>query len=822
MSNSKYISVILPLPLPRTFTYSVPKNLTEKVQAGMRVIVPFGKRKFYTAIVQVVHSQIPVTVYAIKEIIELLDEKPVIRHSQLQFWQWISDYYCAAIGDVFQAAVPSGLKLQSETQITLNADFQAEAQLSEREYKIIDALANQESKTIEQLSKLTDIKNLMPVVTKLLAIGAIFISENIFEKFKEKKKKYVKIPDKFLSNNNLEKLFYQLKRAPKQLDLLMKMLDFSKPFTNKPLEISKKELLQKSNSSDSVFASLVEKEIFEIYEKKVGRLDLSQIRTEKPSSLNDFQQRAYNEICTQMIDKQVVLLKGVTSSGKTEIYIHLIKKCINSGKQALFLVPEIALTTQLTNRLRRIFGNRLGVYHSKFSDSERVEIWNALLNDAVYDVIIGVRSSIFLPFRSLGLVVVDEEHELSYRQSEPAPRYHARDAAIVLAQMHGAKTILGTATPAIETYFNAKTCKFGFVEISERFGQIQLPQIQIINTKEAYRKKEMSGFFSEILLEKMEKTLQNKAQIILFQNRRGYASYTECRSCGFVPHCKNCDVSLTVHRFTNTLMCHYCGYTENIISACPACGTQSGLTAKGFGTEKIEDEIGKIFPYARIARMDLDTTRSRKNYQTLIADFENHKIDILVGTQMISKGLDFANVNLVGVLNADNLLNFPDFRAAERAFQMLVQVSGRAGRKNTRGTVIIQTSQPQNPVIEQVINNDYEKMFATQIAERRQFQYPPFARLMQISIRHRDAEKTQQTAEFLAKIMRNIFGNRVLGPNDPIVARIQNMHIKHILLKIENTASAQKAKQILVEQIAHIFEIPNFKSVFINIEIDPM
>ena len=818
----KYITVILPLPLPRTFTYSVAENLAEKVRVGMRVVVPFGKRKLYTAIVQIVHSQQPATVYQIKEIVSLLDEKPILRHPQLQFWQWISDYYSSPIGDVFQAAVPSGLKLQSETLVTLNADFEEDTKLTEREYKILDALCDQKPKTIDQLTKFTEIKNLMPAITKLLAIGAIFISENILEKFKEKKEKYVKISDRFLSDNNLEKLFDDLKRASKQLDLLMKMIDFSKCLTNKPLEISKKELLQKSNSSDVAFSALVEKQIFEIYEKKIGRLDLSQIKTEELSPLEDFQQRAYDEIRTQMIDKQVVLLKGVTSSGKTEIYIHLIQKCIESGKQALFLVPEIALTTQLTSRLRRIFGNRLGVYHSKFSDSERVEVWNALLNDEIYDVIIGVRSSIFLPFRKLGLVIVDEEHELSYKQFDPSPRYHARNAAIVLAQMHGAKTLLGTATPAIETYFNTKTGKFGFVEITERFGQIQLPEIQIIDTKEAYRKKEMRGFFSEILLEKIEKSLQNKTQIILFQNRRGYAPYMECRACAYVPHCKNCDVSLTVHCFTNTLTCHYCGYTENITTACPACGTPGGLTTKGFGTEKIEDEIGKIFPSARIARMDLDTTRSRKNYETLICDFENHKIDILVGTQMISKGLDFENVSLVGVLNADNLLNFPDFRAAERAFQMLVQVSGRAGRKNTRGTVIIQTSQPQNAVVEQIINNDYKKMYETQIAERRQFHYPPFVRLLQISIRHKDAEKTKQAADFLAKIMRTTFGNRVLGPNDPIIARIQNLYIKQILLKIETAVSPEKAKNILAEQITQLFEIQNFKSVFVNIDVDPM
>ncbi|GHT18976.1 primosomal protein N' [Bacteroidia bacterium] len=822
MLNHKYISAILPLPLPRTFIYAVPEFWAENIKEGMRVVVPFGKKKQYTAIVQLIHFQQPATAYTIKEIIGLLDEKPVLRHPQLLFWQWISDYYCAAIGDVYQAAVPSGLKLQSETYVSLNADFEADTHFSEREYKIIDALTDEKAKTIDELSKLSDIKNIMPTVTKLLTVGAISVSETLLEKYKEKKEKFVKINPDLLQNNNLEKTFTDLNRAPKQLDLLMKMIDFSKCLTHKPLEISKKELLQQSNSSDVIFAALIEKKIFEIYEKKIGRLDLSDINTEELSPLNDFQQRAYNEIRTQFADKQVVLLKGVTSSGKTEIYIHLIKKCMENGNQALLLVPEIALTTQLTSRLKRVFGNRLGVYHSKFSDAERVEIWNHLLNDTAYDVIIGVRSSIFLPFRKLGLIIVDEEHETSYKQFDPAPRYHARNAAIVLAQMHNAKTLLGTATPAVESYFNAKTGKFGFVEIKERFGEMQLPEIQIVDTKEAYRKKEMCGFFSEILLEKMEKTLQNNMQVILFQNRRGYAPYMECRACGFVPHCKNCDVSLTVHRLTNTLTCHYCGYTENITNVCPACGTLGGLTAKGFGTEKIEDEISKIFPAARVARMDFDTTRSRKNYETLISDFENHKIDILVGTQMVSKGLDFENVSLVAVLNADNLLNFPDFRAAERAFQMLVQVSGRAGRKNTRGTVVIQTSQPQNPVIEQIINNEYEKMFAMQIAERRQFGYPPYVRLMQISIRHKDAITTQQAANFLATEMRKIFGNRVLGANDPVIPRIQNLYIKQILLKIETAASVEKAKQLIAEQIAETLTNQCFKSVFIGVDIDPM
>ncbi|MDR2854078.1 MAG: primosomal protein N' [Prevotellaceae bacterium] len=818
-----YINVILPLPLANTFTYSVPEPLAEKVKIAMRVVVPFGKKKLYTGIVQLIHSQPPATVYEIKEIAGIVDDKPLLRHPQLPFWEWISNYYQAFIGDVYQAAVPAGLKLQSESNVRINPDFEAEKVLSDKEESILNALSDGNTASIAELEKRTGIKNIVSTINKLLEINAIEVNENLVEKFREKQETFVRLNEKMRIETNLQKAFDDLNRAKKQLDLLMVFIEMSHCLhPHNQLEVSKKDLLKKADASPAMLANLVEKQILETYEKTIGRLDFSDFKTEPISPLADFQQQAFNQINAQFAEKQVVLMHGVTSSGKTEIYIHLIKNCIDQGKQALLLVPEIALTTQLTTRLKRIFGNRLGVYHSKFSDSERVEVWNHLLNDTAYDVIIGVRSSIFLPFRKLGIVIVDEEHELSYKQFDPAPRYHARNAAIVLAQMHGAKTLLGTATPAIESYFNATNGKYGLVTINQRYEAMQLPAMDIVDTKESYRKKEMQGHFSLFLLEKIGKALQNKEQIILFQNRRGYAPYLECKACAYVPRCRNCDVSLTVHKFTNALTCHYCGYTEPVPPVCPACNTPGSLSSKGFGTEKIEDEIKEIFPTARVARMDLDTTRSKNSYDKILSDFAAHKVDILVGTQMISKGLDFEHVSLVGILNADNLLNFPDFRASERAFQMLVQVSGRAGRKHKRGTVVLQTSQPENPTIAQVTASDYAAMYAAQIAERKLFKYPPFYRLIKISVRHRDAKVNNRAANALTQDLRQVLGARVLGPNDPLVPRIQNMYIKHILVKIESEASAEKAKAIVNELVSKQLQNENFKSVWINMDIDPM
>jgi primosomal protein N' (replication factor Y) len=741
----KYVDVIFPLPLAGTFTNIVSQEWADAVRVGMRVVVPFGKKKMYTAIVCLIHSQKP-ELYEAKEILCLLDEKPVLRRPQMKFWEWISSYYQAYLGDVYQAAVPAGLKLESETLVCINPDYEAEAILSEKEQQILDALSEGKPVLVHELNKCTGIRDVMPTLKILLDKGAIEINEELTDKFRIKTDTFVRMTVEAREEENLRRIFDELGRAKKQLDVLMMYIDLSRCLIpSKQREVSRKELLEKSGASPAVLNGLVERGALEVYLKEVGRLDVSETQTSAVFELNDFQQAALIEIEKQFIEKQVVLLHGVTSSGKTEIYIHLIQKALDEGKQVLYLVPEIALTTQLTTRLKRIFGKRLGVYHSKFSDAERVEIWNNVLNDKTYDVIIGVRSSVFLPFRQLGLIIVDEEHESSYKQYDPSPRYHARNAAIVLASMHGAKTLLGSATPCIESYYNAQTEKYGLVELHQRHEEMEMPEILVVDTKEAYHKKRMQGLFSDVLIEKIGKALRNKEQVILFQNRRGYAPYIECKACAFVPKCKNCDVSLTVHKVFNTLTCHYCGYTEPIPAICPVCKTPN-LSTKGFGTEKIEDEIKQIFPEARVSRMDLDTTRSKKSYEKIISDFEQHKVDILIGTQMVSKGLDFESVSLVGILNADNMLNFPDFRAHERAYQLMAQVSGRAGRKNKRGLVVLQTSLPEHQIIGQVIRNDYVSMFKIQSEERQMFKYPPYFRMIQITLKHKDVNVVKQAA----------------------------------------------------------------------------
>ncbi|NLO69759.1 MAG: primosomal protein N' [Porphyromonadaceae bacterium] len=817
----KFVDVILPLPLGNTFTYGVPDEWSNLVQIGMRVIVPFGKKKMYTGIICLIHSN-PPKHYKAKEIIYLLDEKPILRFPQLKFWEWISTYYQAYIGDVFKAAVPSGLKIESETQVRLNPDFDKELVLSEKEYSIVDTLADGKIKRVQELNQIVDQRNTMPILKILLEKGIVEISEELTEKYRPKVETFVRLTENAASEERLKEIFAAMNRAKKQLELLMKYLDYSKILSrNTTIEISKKELLEKSGATDSVLKGLVDKGVLEFYKKEVGRLDLSELRTEKPYPLADFQQKGLNEIKSQFLQNQVVLLHGITSSGKTEIYVHLIRQALEDKKQVLYLVPEIALTTQLTSRLKRIFGNKLGIYHSKFSDAERVEIWDNLLNNKGYEVIIGVRSSIFLPFRQLGLIIIDEEHESSYKQFDPSPRYHARNAGIVLASMHGAKTLLGTATPAIESYYNAKTGKYGLVELTTRFREMELPEIIVADTKDAYKRKQMEGHFTPILKEKIEKALSNHEQIILFQNRRGYAPYLECTSCAYVPKCVNCDVSLTVHKYLNKLTCHYCGYTDKIPEICPACNTPN-LVNRGFGTEQIEQEVVEFFPQARAIRMDLDTTRSKKSYEKIIGDFESGDIDILIGTQMVTKGLDFERVSLVGILNADNMLHFPDFRAHERAFHLMAQVSGRAGRKNKRGTVILQTSNPKHPIIEQVLNNDYTAMYNMQRDERKQFRYPPYYRLIKITLRHRDFKVLDKAAAEMAKNMFKVFGERVLGPNIPMVSRIQNLYIKNILLKLELNASPDQAKNIIQTISNNILTTAGYKSVRISLDVDPL
>ena len=821
----KFVDVILPLPLPRYFTYSLSEEWADEVQMGCRVVVPFGRKKYYTAIVRNVHYCEPAD-YEVKEVSTLLDAHPILLPEQFKFWEWLADYYLCTQGDVYKAALPSGLKLESETMVEYNPDFESEVRLPEREQKILDLLSAEPEQCVTKLEKDSGLKNILSVIKSLLDKEAIFVKEELRRTYKPKTETRVRLANEVRNEKRLQELFDELARAPKQLDLLMKYIELSgilggdglKSF---PKEVNKKELLLRASASPAVFNGLVDKHIFEVYQQEVGRLN-SVLREILPiNPLNDHQKMAHDEIVRSFQSKNVCLLHGVTASGKTEIYIHLIEETIRQGKQVLYLLPEIALTTQITERLQRVFGDRLGIYHSKFPDAERVEIWQKQLTEKGYDIILGVRSSVFLPFRNLGLVIVDEEHENTYKQQDPAPRYHARNAAIILAAMYGAKTLLGTATPSIETWHNASSGKYGLVELKERYKEIQLPEIIPVDIHELHRKKRMNGPFSPLLLQYIHEALDQKQQVILFQNRRGFAPMIECNTCGWVPKCKNCDVSLTFHKGLNQLTCHYCGYTYQLPHKCPACeGTD--LRNRGFGTEKIEDDIKILFPEAAVARMDLDTTRTRSAYERIIADFEQGKTDILIGTQMVSKGLDFDHVSVVGILNADTMLNYPDFRSYERAFQLMAQVAGRAGRKNKRGRVILQTKSIDHPIIAQVIHNDFDQMVAGQLAERQMFHYPPYYRLVYVYLKNRNEQLLDLMAQTMLGKLRAVFGNRVLGPDKPPVARIQTLFIRKIIVKIEYNAPMARARELLVQVQKEMVAEDRFKSLIVYYDVDPM
>lgn len=816
----KFVDVILPLPLHGCFTYSLSEEIAEEVQIGCRVVVPFGRKKYYTAIVRNIHYAAP-TAYEVKEVTALLDAHPILLAEQFKFWEWLADYYLCTQGDVYKAALPSGLKLESETMVEYNPDFESDIRLPGREQKVLDLLSVESEQCVTKLEKDSGIKNILSVIKSLLDKEAIFVKEELKRTYKPKVETRVRLTIAARDEQRLKELFEELERAPKQLDLLMKYIELSGVLGNQPKEVTKKELLHRASVSPAIFNGLVDKAIFEVYQQEIGRLNLIQSSISPLHPLNDHQQRAYHDIMETFRGKNVCLLHGVTASGKTEIYIHLIEEVISQGKQVLYLLPEIALTTQITERLQRVFGSRLGIYHSKFPDAERVEIWQKQLSGKGYDIILGVRSSVFLPFRNLGLVIVDEEHENTYKQQDPAPRYHARNAAIVLAAMYGAKTLLGTATPSIETWHNAISGKYGLVELKERYKEIQLPEIISVDIKELHRKKRMNGPFSPLLLQYIREALEQKEQVILFQNRRGFAPMIECHTCGWVPKCKNCDVSLTYHKGLNQLTCHYCGYSYQVPRVCPAC-EGGDLRNRGFGTEKIEDDIKTLFPEATVTRMDLDTTRTRSAYERIIADFEQGKTDILIGTQMVSKGLDFDHVSVVGILNADTMLNYPDFRAYERAFQLMAQVAGRAGRKNKRGRVVLQTKNIDHPIIPQVILNDYEGMVGGQLAERQMFHYPPYYRLIYVYLKNRNETLLDLMAKTMASKLRSVFGSRVLGPDKPPVARVQTLFIRKIIVKIEVNAPMARARELLTQVQKEIIAEDRFKSLIVYYDVDPM
>lgn len=818
---STYVDVILPLALSNTYTYILPDEFKAKACVGARVIVPFGSRKMYTALIYEFHTDSPEN-FEPKEVWALLDDSPIVGNHQLDFWNWLSTYYNCTLGEVFKAALPSGFKLESESVVALVEDFEASQPLKKNEQQMLDLLASRGEMSVADLSKSMEQKNVLPIVKRLMDIGALALNEEVKEKYKPKTETYVRMSPFYYDEEHLHQAFDSLGKARKQLELLMYYLQYSQFLTkDNVLEISKKDLLERSGSTPAILSALLEKGYLEVYSKEKGRLDTSSGRVQEMHPLSEEQKRAYREIMVLFRQKQTVLLHGVTSSGKTEIYIHLIEEVLKLGKQVLFLLPEIALTTQITNRLKRVFGSQLGVYHSKYSDAERVEVWNNLLNDKGIKVVLGVRSSVFLPFKNLGLVIVDEEHEATYKQNDPAPRYHARNSAIVLATMHGAKVLLGSATPSIESYYNAQTGKYGLVELFQRHAGISMPEILVDDVKEAKRKKQMKSIFGPLLVDQVNKALQRKEQVILFQNRRGFSPYVECKDCACVPKCKNCDVSLTYHKSLNVLTCHYCGYSIPMPEVCPACGNPS-LGTVGYGTEKIEEEVQQQFPGVRVARLDLDVARSRKSYEKIISDFERGEIDILVGTQIVSKGLDFERVRVVGILNADMLLNYPDFRAYERAYQLMAQVSGRAGRKNNQGIVVLQTNEPTHQVISQVKANAYKEMFDNQMEERRLFRYPPFTRLTYIYVKGRDFSTVKRAADYFSVCLRSVFADRVYGPDQPVVGRVQNQFIFKVMLKVELAVKPDQVRELLKKVSDHLLSQPEYKSIVLYSDVDPM
>ncbi len=821
----KFADIILPLALPKLYTYAVPENLYDDCKIGMRAVIQFGKKKMYTGIIAKLHDEQPA--YKTKEIISLLDDYPIVRQSQLDLWNWIANYYLCTTGEIFKAALPSGLKLESETGLSIGRDSNDDI-LSDKQMQILASVKSDKKMTISKLQNNADF-NVLPIVKKLVEEKYLSAHHRLKEKYKPKYETFLRLAQGMKKEEQLSEALKTLSRAKKQSELLMDFIYLttygSDKFDGLPPaeEFRKSDIIKHTECSTATIKSLVERRFLIEEKREIGRLNLSKEIENKSKTLNDGQLKALAEIKKAHQTKDVVLLHGVTASGKTEVYIKLIEEQIAAGKQILYLLPEIALTAQIINRLTHIFGNKVGVYHSKFNDAERVEIWTNLAQkkDKGYQIILGVRSSVLLPFDNLGLIIVDEEHENTYKQYAPAPRYNARDLAVVLAKMQGAKVLLGTATPSVESYFNVLQNKYALVEMFSRFGDIKMPEIIIGDIKDARRRKMMKSIFTPVLYEHIEQALKNKEQVILFQNRRGFSPFTECETCGYIPQCENCDVSLTYHKHNNQLVCHYCGYAEYGKKTCKACG-DTAMTTRGYGTEKIEQEVSELFPQARVARMDTDTTRSRTAYHKMISDFESGKTNILIGTQMVSKGLDFDNVSIVGIMNADNMLNFPDFRAFERSFQLMTQVSGRAGRRQKQGKVIIQTTNKDNCVIQNVVKNDFQSLLNAQLSERKQFKYPPYYRLVQLSVKHKYSNVTDAAAKLLAEQLRQVFGNRVLGPEYPVIARIKNWYIKQILIKIERTKSAAKAKDLILQCIENTKSDERFKYIQIIPDVDPM
>lgn len=818
-----FAEVILPLPLFSTFTYLIPPDMEERIQSGTRVLVQFGRKKFYTGLVTHVHNNKPE--YEVKEITEVMDPTPVVRYPQYNLWNWIAEYYLCSVGEVMKAAIPAGLKPESDTFISLNEDVEVQDgfKLSERQALVMSLLQHQGRMRISDIESILKIRNATKIVTSLLDADIVSIDERVVERYRPRKVTFVTLTIDRNDQESLHRFFDMVHRSQKQEKMLVTYLDLSDwmHVRNDLRDVTRTQLTEASGCNAGILRALIEKGILKEEKRTINRFNpMNRDHEPCPSPLTPVQRIAFDSILQQFRDSHPVLLHGVTGSGKTEIYSHLMAASLRDGNQVLYLVPEISLTTQLTDRLRKVFGNKLIVYHSKFSDSERVDIWKRLLNSNEPIIVLGVRSSVFLPFARLGLVIIDEEHESSYKQYDPAPRYNARDTAIVLASMHGAKVLLGSATPAIDTYYKATNGKFGLVELSERYEGSVLPDVEIIDMRRQRKEKTVKGILSLPLRRSIHDAVGNGSQAIVFQNRRGFAPMVVCEQCGWVPKCENCDVSMVYHKSSGLLRCHYCGYVRVLPSLCPACG-QNSIATYGYGTERIAEEIHEEFPDQRISRMDLDTTRNKDAYQEIIEEFASHRTDILVGTQMISKGLDFDKVSVVGVANADTLLNFPDFRSNERAFNMLEQVAGRAGRRRDKGLVSIQTTKPDDHVLDFVRKHDYKGFYSTEIAEREKYRYPPFTKVINIYFKHKDAATVDRLAVMYAQELRKIFGERVLGPEKPFVSRVALWYLQCIMLKVESSASMKKVKDLLHQLYGRLANLPDMRSAVLYYDVDP-
>lgn len=810
-SYNSFVKVILPLALPKLYSYAVPVHFEQDICIGKRVEVQFGKQKLYTAIIHSITAEAPLD-YKPKEILSVIDEQPILNSAQLDFWQWMANYYMCTLGDVMQAALPAYFKLNSETSFVKNPFSDVDIlDLPDDEYMIAEALNHQEEISLNDIYDILQKKSISKPLKSLLSKKIIYVKETLNEKYTPKFETFVYLQD---SKSDLRNTFHLVSKFPKQEILLLAFLELAKS----KKEVKRTELLKKANVSAEVLKALVKKEIFTLEEKIVDRISANESEILSDFSLSNDQTTALSEIRKHFEEKEVVLLHGITSSGKTLLYIDLIQEQIAKGKQVLYLLPEIALTAQLVQRLEKILGN-IAVYHSKFNNAERVEIWNKVLKNEA-KIILGARSSVFLPFQNLGLVIVDEEHDSSYKQYDPAPRYQCRDAVVYLANQMHAKVILGSATPSIESYANAKAGKYGLVKLNTRFGDVETPEIEFISLTEAKKKKEIVSGITYLLRDEIQTALNRKEQIILFQNRRGYAPYIACSNCNWIPQCKNCDVSLTYHKYTNDLRCHYCGYTQAMVKSCAACGSHE-LEQKGLGTERIEEDLKILFPAARIGRMDYDTVKSKHGHNKIIEAFEDAELDILVGTQMVTKGLDFTNVSLVGVLNADALLFYPDFRAMERAYQLLLQVSGRAGRRQKRGKVSIQIGNVHHVIANYLLENDYEEFYMEQMKERKQFNYPPFSRLIQLSVKHKDIKTTIEAADKIAAYLHAKYQGWIVGPNAPIIQKINNYYLRDILIKVpRNYKELNRVKKDIQEAINALYQFQSFKQIKVTIDVD--